>query len=520
MRRSVIIDHLCQSKRKLDYISLIKNFGIVLGTMILATLLSFLFRYIGFHESNIIMAYILGVLVVSTQTDGYVYGIIASAIGVLTFNFFFTEPYYTFAAYSPEYPVTFIIMLIVAIIAATLTTRYKNETYKTSLREIRAQTLYQISKSLLKVRSVFQIAEIAGRDIVKLFNRSVVIAVIGENDGLDEPRIYSFRDDERTDIFKSFNELQAITETFKTGIPGGAGTPVFSDSSAYYLPIKGQSGMLGVIGIDCFNNNLLNDEQKELLETVATQIAFAIERERLSEKQQKSKIDVERERLRSNLLRSISHDLRTPLTDILGATGTILENDEKLDRPTRRELLLNVYEDASWLIHSVENILSMTRIDEGRIEIKKSMEAVEEIVAGVVSRFKKLAENHVININMPDELIMLPMNGALIEQVLANLIDNAVRYTPTNSTIDINIRVEGEHVVFEVSDNGGGFPEDAITSLFNRFFTVQTHEGGRRGTGLGLAICKSIITAHGGDIEAYNNDSGGATFKFVLPLKE
>lgn len=506
-----------QTARRLTII----NLAVTVGIMALVTLLSFFFRYIGFHESNIIVAYILGVLLVATQTDDYFYGILASVIGVLTFNFFFTKPYYTFLTYRPDYPVTFVIMLIAAIITSTLTAKAKNEAKLSALREKRTRILYQINKSLLKVRSMNQIAEIGGEAVSKLFSRSVVIVTVNSSDDLGEPYIHAFKDDERAAVFKSFFEMQALSTTFKTTEPTGAGTAAFADSSAYYLPIKGQNEILGVIGVACFERQLLSDEQKIILEAVTTQIVLAIERERLSEKQQKSKMDVERERLRGNLLRAISHDLRTPLTGILGATATILDNDDILDNKVKRELLQNVYEDASWLIHSVENILNMTRIDEGRIEIKRNMEAVEEIVAEAVSRIKKLASAHQLKINIPNDLIMLLMDGTLIEQVLVNLIDNALKHTPSGSLIEIKVWAEAEKVLFEVSDNGKGISEKDIPFIFNRFYTATPiNDGGRRGTGLGLAICKSIITAHGGDISVYNNSSGGATFRFELPAKE
>lgn len=496
------------------------NIAITLGIMTLATFVSFLFRYIGFNELNFILASILGVLFVAKLTNGYIYGILASVIGVLSFDFFFTEPYYSLRTYRSDYPVTFVIMLVVAVFTSAMTANAKYETKLSTIREKRTKILYEITKVLLKVRNMNQIAEVGSREIARLFNRSVIITTVNSNDNLGEPYIISYNNDERTTIFNSFNEKQAVTETFKTGNPVGAGTEVFADSLAYYLPIKGQSGTLGIVGIACFDSNLLSDEQKTFFEAVTTQIALAMERERLAEKQQKSKMDMERERLRSNLLRAISHDLRTPLTGILGATGTLLDHAEVLDNKVKRELLQGVYDDASWLIHSVENILSITRIDEGRIEIKKNMEAIEEIIAEAVSRVKKLAVNHIIKINIPDDLIMLPMDGTLIEQVLVNLIDNAIKYTPTGSTIEIRTQIEGKKAVFEVSDNGKGIRIEDIPYIFDRFYTSPSINLGRRGTGLGLAICKSIITAHGGTILALNNSSGGATFRFVLPFKE
>lgn len=503
------------SKIKLIVINLLKTFII----MAAATFLSFLFRFISFHESNIIIAYILGVLLVAKETDGYFYGILSSIIGVLTFNFFFTEPYFTFIAYRPDYPVTFVIMLLAAIITSTLTAKVKQEAKLSHLREKRTQILYQINKGLLTVRSINEIVHVCGEDIAKLFNRSVIISMADSSNSLNEPYIYKFNDDLYTEIFNSALEKKVINNTFSSGIPAGAGTNTDEYSSAYYMPIRGQSGNLGVIGVSCFEKSLLSDEQKYLLEAVTAQIALAAEREKLWEKQQKSKMEVERERLRSNLLRGISHDLRTPLAGILGATSTLIDNYDVLGNSIKKDLLQDVYEETSWLIHSIENILSLTRIDEGRIEIKKNMEAVEEIVGEAVSRVKKLSGSHVIKVDIPDDLILIPIDGMLIEQVFINLLDNAIKYTPEDSTITVSAKVEKDNIIFEVSDNGNGISEENLPYIFNRFYTgTSSNKNSRHGTGLGLAICKSIITAHGGKIYAFNSQNGGAVFRFILPV--
>lgn len=500
--------------------NIIFNLTITIVTMVGITLLSFFFRHIGFHESNIIVTYILGVLIVAKQTEGYFYGIVASILGVLVFNFFFTEPYYTFYVHRADYPVTFVIMLIAAMITSTLTVKVKREANLSQYREQKTQLLYQINKNLLQVRTMSQIAEVGGRDIGRLFNRSVLIATNNPSDSKEEPYIYSHEND-HGNLFKEDIGIEAISEVYKLGKPVGAGTTIFPDSLAYFFPIMGHGSVIGVVGISCDMNQCLSGEQITLLETVTTQIALAIEREHLWEKQQKSKMDVEKERIKGNLLRAISHDLRTPLTSILGATSTILDNDHLLDANVKKELLQNIYEDTSWLIHTVENILSITRIDDGRIEIKKSMEAVEEIVGEAVSRMRKLSQNHMIKINIPDDLIIIPMDGMLIEQVLINLIDNAIKYTPGDSIIEIKVYEINDKVVFEVSDNGEGIKEENKEVIFNRFYSnTQGNDTEKRGTGLGLAICKSIIVAHGGEITAFNNSKGGATFRFILDSKE
>ncbi len=213
--------------------------------------------------------------------------------------------------------------------------------------------------------------------------------------------------------------------------------------------------------------------------------------------------------------------MRTPLTGILGSVTTIIDNNDVLEHDIKNELLENIFKDASWLVHSVENILSITRIDEGKFEIKKNLELVEEIISGAISKVKRFAENHTLKVDVPDKLILVNVDGLLIQQVMVNLIDNAIKYTPANSFIEINVKEKNDRVIFQVLDNGNGIPEEDLNNIFDRFY-ISTKFGylEKRGTGLGLAICKSIIEAHGGKIFAFNNLHGGATFEFSLPLKE
>lgn len=498
-----------------------RNFLKMLLIIVVTTLMCILFRELGFNESNIIMIYILAVLIVATQTSGHLYGITASLVSVLTFNFFFTEPYFSFVANSPEYPVTFIIMLVVAIITSTITARAKREAHISAIKEKRTMFLYEINKCLLKVRNINQVAGAVAENIAKLFERSIIIVTLNQQNELGKEAVYGIKKDPRVMLFSSYDEKKALEKCFILGVQTGAGTEVCKSASTLYTPIVGQNRTLGVIGIACFDNQALNNEQIKLVEAVSTQISFVIERELLYEKQQQSKMDIERERLRSTLLRSISHDLRTPLTGIMGATGTILDNFLLLDDEIKKELLQNIYEDADWLIHTVENILSMTKIDEGRIEINKNQEAVEEIISETLSRVNYLKKDHVLQVNIPEELLLINVDGALIIQVLMNLIDNAVKYTVEGSIIEIKTWVDKNKVYFEVADNGNGIPDEILPYIFDRFYSGKNNiEGVKQGTGLGLAICKAIISAHGGTIEAGNREFKGAFFKFYIPIEE
>lgn len=501
-------------KPAVRFLRMLASFGLIAGIMALATAISVMFRNLGFHESNYIMTYNLGVVLIAYLTEGYLYGIAASLLGVLMFNYFFTEPYYTLIAYSPEYPVTFIIMLIVALIASTLTARAKRESQRAEIRENRIQILYQLQKNLLSVNSKPELLKVASKDIGSLFDASVMICASDLSGELTMRHVTGM------DIFKEEREKAAMMETYRSGMASGAGKELFSACGAYYLPVSGPSGVLGVIGIAFPDRYVLSDSQKMFLDTIGAQIALALERERLYEKQQRTKMEIEKERLRGDLLRSVSHDLRTPLTSILGSVGTMLENYDELDDKIRKDFLGDVYSEAEWLSTLVENILSLTRLEGGKLTLHKDMEAVEEIVAEAVSRVKKRSGQHEINIDIPKELMMIPMDGTLIEQVLVNLLDNAIKHTPPGSKIQIKVSGEGGKAVFEVSDNGQGIPENDLPFIFDRYFTRPGGGMKRHGIGIGLSICKSIVETHGGTILAQNKASGGAMFSFALPLEE
>jgi two-component system sensor histidine kinase KdpD len=225
--------------------------------------------------------------------------------------------------------------------------------------------------------------------------------------------------------------------------------------------------------------------------------------------------------MRSNLLRAISHDLRTPLTGILGASSAILENGDALDHETRTKLISNIKEDSQWLIRMVENLLSVTRINEGTMNVAKSPEAAEEIVAETISRVRKRFPDRTITVKVPDELLVVPMDGTLIEQVLINLLENAIKHTPENTAVEVNVRKSGKWAVFDVIDNGEGIPAEDLPHLFESYSrNGMASPDSSRGMGIGLSICMSIIKAHHGKMEAMNKPEGGAIFRFSLPLSE
>lgn len=487
--------------------------------MLLSTMISLLIDYIGFSEANIIMIFILGVIIVNMKTRGYLLGFTSSIISIFLFNFLFTEPRYSLEVYDKSYLATFPIMLIVTFIIGTLTNKIQREAQNSLLRENRTQILYRVSKKLLSATGTADVVGIGIKYLSRLLERTIICYLVQEN-RLSTPFIYTATKGEKDRALLSKDEEAVAHWTLLNDKESGTGTNTFYGAKGYYMPLKSNGRILGVIGISCTNGQL-KPEQKFIFETVANQIYIALDREILAETQKNSKLEVESERLRSNLLRSISHDLRSPLAGIKGAVSTIIETGNLISEETRSELLEGVYDDTEWLIRLVENLLSMTRFDEGKMKIKKNMEIVEEVVYEAVQRTSKRFKDHNIKVTVSENVIMAPMDGSLIEQVIINLLDNAIKFTPIESEIEVKFHENDESVIFEVSDNGMGISEEILPNIFDRFFTNGNKvSDSRRGVGLGLAICKSIVEAHGGTIFAYNKDEGGATFKFDIPKEE
>lgn len=490
-----------------------------LGYLTGATLICMALRALDIGEQNIIMVYILSVLVVSRTTMGYAYGVIASILSVLTFNFFFTVPYFTFNAIQPGYPITFFIMLLVAFITSALTVRVKTQAQLAVERERRTEVLYEINKKLLATRGLKNITTLTNEYITKIFGRSAIIYTRDPGNSSSGAVMQSSEDKDASFLLAE-DERAVAHWVFANQKNAGTGTDTLAGAGAFYMPVVAQGKVIGVIGLSCAKG-MLSQSSRLFLQMIVSQVAMALERQFLSDAQRQILIASEKEKMRSNLLRSISHDLRTPLTCISGAVSAILESGDSLDKATQDRFLINIRDDSQWLIRMVENILSVTRISEGAASVSKVPEAAEEIIAESVSRIRKRFPDRKITVKVPDELLMVPMDGTLIEQVMINLLENAVKHSKEDSTIEVAVNKSGNEAVFEVVDNGEGIAEQDLPYLFESYVPNRKRSSdSSRGMGIGLSICMSIIKAHQGQMEAANRKGGGAIFRFALPLKE
>lgn len=490
-----------------------------LAILLVATALSFLLRRLHIGDQNIIMVYILSVLVISRATQGYLYGVVSSVLSVTLFNFFFVEPLYTFTALEPGYSVTFLIMLFVALITSALTIRIKVEARLAVQKERRTEVLYEINKRLLSTRGLKNIVELTNETLVTLFHRSVVFYT-----HIPEPGTYgtvlALPDDIDETVLNSADEKAVAHWVFVNQKRAGSGTDTLMGASAFYMPLISQGRVLAVWGISCKKQEL-DHYNRLFLRMISSQVAMALERQRLSDEQRTILVESEREKMRGNLLRAISHDIRTPLAGISGASAAILENKDALSAETKEKLIANIQDESQWLIRMVENLLSVTRLDENASNLKKSPEAAEEVIADAVGRIRKRFPTRMIEVSVPDAFLEVPMDGTLIAQVLINLLENAAKFSPEQQPVEVSLRKDGGDAVFEVADHGKGIPPEELSTLFSGMRSHgEPSADSSRGMGIGLSICKTIVSAHGGQISVENRLEGGAVFRFTLPLGE
>jgi two-component system sensor histidine kinase KdpD len=504
-----------QSKRlSFSWSDLFKTLGVLFAT----TLISLGFAQFDMRNQNFIMLYILSVLIISRITSGYIYGIIASILCVIIDNYFFMEPFFAFNVMRKDYLITFFVMLLTALLTSTMTVRIKTQVEVAQDREQHIEVLYEINKRLLVTRGIENIVNLTNEYITKIFGRSVIFYADDPVNGSGGIMLQS-QEDTPSEFLLSERESTVAHWVFVNQKRAGAGTDTFMESEAYYMPVISQGNVLGVIGVSCIKGSNLDQNNRAFLRRIASLVAMALERQRLSDEQRTILIETEKEKMRSNLLRAISHDLRTPLTGILGASSAILENKEALDTETKEKLISHIKDDSQWLIRMVENLLSVTRINEDTANVTKTPEAAEEIVAEAISRIRKRFPEHKINVSVPEELLMVPMDGTLIEQVIINLIENAIKHSGDDTVINVILKKEDNMAVVEVSDNGEGISEQDFPYLFESYVpNGKRTSDSSRGMGIGLSICMSIVKAHQGKMEAYNKKEGGAVFRFTLPL--
>lgn len=488
-----------------------------LGVLFCCTVIGFFFQSLGFSEANIITVYILGILLVAMITTMKLYGIVSSIVSVILFNFLFIEPRFSLNSDDAEYPITFFIMLLASFITSNLTTRVKIQAKQAADKAFRMGVLFETSRKLQRAETRQEIIQEIANQMIKMLSKTIVFYP-SLSDKLGEPIVFK-RPHEKTEVsfYTCSDEKKTAAWVLKNNKHAGATTQNMADARGVYLPVRGKK-TFAVVGI-MLDGEGLEPFVNSLLVSMLSECALALEKEELYETKKETEIRAEQEKLRANLLRSISHDLRTPLTSISGNAGVLMTNANSLEENKKYRLYSDIYDDAIWLISLVENLLAITRIEDENIHIHIEAELVEEVIAEALNHINHRKIEHHIKVILRDDLMMARMDARLIVQVFINIIDNAIKYTPKGSTIKISARKEGGNIVVEISDDGKGISNKE--HIFDMFYTENNSVAdSRRGLGLGLALCKSIIQLHGGTIIIKDNKPHGAIFSFTLQAEE
>ena len=508
-----------KAKEKIKFVpsDLIKSVIILIA----ATLLGFIFNAVGFSEANTITVYILGVLFTAIVTTQRIYSLVSSVLSVLMFNFFFTESHFTLLALDSEYPATFLIMFIAAFITSTLAVKLKQHARQSAQTAFRTKVLFDTNQMLQQAKSKENIVSITANQLIKLLDRDIVFYTI-ENGKLSAPKVFtSSENGEINENYISKNEQAVAAWVMDNNKHAGATTNTLSSAKCLYLAVRVNNAVYGVVGIVMDSSRALDAFENSILLSILGECALALENEKAAKDKEDAAVLAKNEQLRANLLRSISHDLRTPLTAISGNAGVLISNGSMLDDEKKQMLYRDIYDDSLWLINLVENLLSVARIEDGSMHLKMSAELMDEVITEALKHVDRKITEHKLTVKQPDEYILAKMDARLIVQVIINIVDNAVKYTPSGSSIEISVTKEKGMVAVSISDNGPGIPDADKPRIFDMFYTSGKDIGdSRRSMGLGLALCKSIINAHGGTISVSDNKPHGTVFRFTLPAEE
>lgn len=457
--------------------------------------------------TNLVMIYLLGIVAVALQC-GRQASVLASFLSVAAYDFFCVPPYLTFQVHDYEYLLTFAAMLVVALVISTQTARIRKQAADAITRQARSEKLYCLSRRLAGRNRVFDMTRIAAEYIAEVFQGSVVIFL--PKDGSIS---FAQRSCDRLPI--SRDEEPIAQWVLEHGEKAGRGTETYSSATAFYLPLKGAREVVGVLAVLPGDNGSFGSDQMQLLEVFAHQTATAIESTRSQHAAEAARIEMQTEQMRSSLLSAVSHDLRTPLASITGAASTLRSQGEKLLPETRQELLESIAEEAERLSRLVSNLLDMTRLESG-VELRRDLYPLEEIVGAALQRMEHQLSRRRVTTHLPDSLPLVSTDDVLLGQLLVNLLENATKYTPEGTPIEVVAESSGDAITLEVRDRGPGFAPHEEQRIFEKFYRGRSD--GARGAGLGLAICRAITEAHRGTIEAFNRAGGGAVFRIRLPL--
>ena len=496
--------------KKTNALSIVKDLAISLGVIIVTSLIGLFFAHLGFSEANIITLYILGVLITSIVTSSKLAWGFSSVASVLIFNFLFTKPRFSLMAYGDGYPITFAIMFVASLITGSLASKMHNQTKQSSQAAYRTKILFDANRLLQRASDDEEVLKITAEQLKKLLNREIVI--FKQNKDTLQTLVYALDDS----FQMGEKELNIATSILINHSYDYKDAQLRCD----YYPLKTQLRTYGIVAV-YKNEKEIDSFENSIVLSLVGECALALENLFNAKEKELAAVLAENEQLRANLLRAISHDLRTPLTAISGNASNLISNASSFDEQTKLSIYNDIYNDSMWLINLVENLLSITRLEEGRMNLNFTAELIDEVVAEAVKHVHMRQGGQKITVVHKDEFLLAKMDIRLIIQVIINILDNAIKYTPKDSMITITTEKQKDKAIISIADNGAGIPDELKERVFDMFYTgANKLADSRRSIGLGLALCKSIISVHGGEIFVKDNVPSGAIFTFTLPIGE
>ena len=493
---------------------------LTIGILATATVIGWAFLRLGFANANIIMVYLLGVLLTSAFTSGYTCGVLSAFLSVLLFNYFLTEPRLSLVAYGSKYPITFAVMFAAALLTGTLAAKLKAHAQLSARDAYRTKLLFDMNRQLQKAETPEEVYRMTATQIQKLMQRDVLIYPAQGNALLDG-NIYPADGSSPYSIPDTDLEQNVVQWVWQNRKRAGATTQNFPKAKRLYLAIRTGQQIYGVVGIPMEKQTQPDAFTSSILFSILGECSLALDNLRNAREKEEAAVLAKNEQLRANLLRSISHDLRTPLTSISGNADTLLHSYDVLDEQTRKQIFTDIYDDAQWLTGLVENLLSITKIVDGSVKLSLSDQVVDDIISEALRHIDRRAAEHHITVDCGDVLLLVRMDAGLIMQVLINLVNNAVKYTLVGSNIQITAIPRENMAEICVSDNGPGIPNELKERVFEMFFTGGNPIGdSRRSLGLGLTLCQTIVHAHHGEMMLKDNSPHGCIFSFTIPLSE
>jgi two-component system sensor histidine kinase KdpD len=491
----------------------LRDLLLVTGIMAAATLLSYLFDRSRFSNSNIVTIYILAVLIASVLTSHRFYGFLAAVLYILLFNFLFIEPRFTLLVYDSAYLMTYFVTIIASLITGSLAVKLKNVAKQSAETAYQTKVLLDTSDQLEAARDSSEMIRITCSQLANLLERTVSFYTV--NDGCAERKTRAVWNRE-TPEEEQFTEAEknAVLSVYSS-MPDGK----TAEGGQIYFPVASDETRFGVLSVR-IGKEPLSEMENTILLSVINEFTMALNNEKIRQEKTEAEISAGKERFRAGLLRSISHDLRTPLTSIYGNAENLRENHAYMTEEDRQKIYEDIQEDSLWLKNQMENILSMTKL-ESHPYPSLSVESVEDVVNESLQHIDARAGGHKIRVIGSDDLLFAEMDPKLITQVLVNLLNNAVKYTPDGSEIIIRLQKEDGEIAVSVEDNGPGIPDENKAHIFDLYYTGSAGKSDSyRSMGIGLHLCRMILHAHGREIEVLDNQPHGAIFRFTLKSKE